>query len=236
MTHILSVNTKLKAALTILLVFSTLTLTTISVVLAGGGEDPLSQEVADVAAPEIDDPIGDTELKDLQAVAEQFGISLQAAIDRYGWNNNFALAVSRIREAVPEDFTGAEIVDAGHAWVAFSGNAPQEALDILDTFSGSHRGVSVEVWTDRGFNETELQKAIEDVHYGTLSVPETRDASTSFDYETGQITRSSYWTKRLRTLIWTISGTSRRKVSLTPPRRTFTETLQPLWSCRLTIP
>ena len=189
MTHILSLNAKLKAALMILFIFSALTLTTVSVVLAGGdGENPLHQEVADVAAAQIDDPISDTELRDLQTVAEQAGISLQDAIDRYGWNNNFALAVSRIKGAVPGDFAGAEIVDASHAWIAFSGTAPQEALDIIDTFSSSHRGVSVEVRTDLGFNETELQKAIEDVHYGTLSAPETLDASTSFDYETGQIT------------------------------------------------
>ena len=71
--------------------------------------------------PEIDDPVSDAELQDLQSVADQTSISLQAAIDRYAWNDNFALAVAKIREASPAAFAGAEIVDTGHAWVAFAG-------------------------------------------------------------------------------------------------------------------
>ena len=141
----------------------------------------------EAAAPEIDDPPSDAELRDLQHIASQEGISLLEAIDRYAWNDNFALAVEKIREAVPAAFTGSEIVDAGHAWVAFTGPAPEAALDIIDTFTSSHSGVSVEVRTELGFSEVELQRAIEAVHYAVLGAPEVRDASTSFDSATGQI-------------------------------------------------
>ncbi len=141
----------------------------------------------EAAAAEIDDPPSDAELRDLQHIASQEGISLQEAIDRYAWNDNFALAVEKIREAVPAAFTGSEIVDAGHAWVAFTGPAPEAALDIIDTFTSSHSGVSVEVRTELGFSEVELQRAIEAVHYAVLGAPEVRDASTSFDSATGQI-------------------------------------------------
>ena len=72
--------------------------------------------------PQIDDLPSDTELIDLQAVADQYGISLQEAIDQYAWRDNFSLAVSKIREAAPATFAGAEIVDGAHAWVAFHGN------------------------------------------------------------------------------------------------------------------
>ncbi len=123
----------------------------------------------------------------MQTVASQEGISLQTAIDRYAWNDNFALAVAKIREASPAAFAGAEIVDAGHAWVSFTGPAPEAALDIVDTFTSSHSGVSVEVHTGLGFGEVELQRAIEAVHYAVLEAPEVRDASTSFDSATGQI-------------------------------------------------
>jgi hypothetical protein len=144
--------------------------------------------VPEVSPPEVDDPISDAELQDLQTIASQSGISLREAIDRYAWNDNFALAVAKIREASSEAFAGAEIVDAGHAWVAFADRAPEAALDMIDTFSSSHSGVSVEVRADLGFTEVELQRAIEAVHFAVLESPEVRDASTWFDYATGQIT------------------------------------------------
>ncbi|MDY6911283.1 MAG: hypothetical protein SVM79_02860 [Chloroflexota bacterium] len=97
------------------------------------------------------------------------------------------MAVAKIREAAPAAFAGAEIVDASHAWVAFAGRAPEAALQIIDTFSSCHSGVSVEVRADPGFTEVELQRAIEAVHFAVLEAPEVRDASTSFDYATGQI-------------------------------------------------
>ena len=152
-----------------------------------GDAAPSLPEVADAAAPEIDDAISEAELQDLQAVADQYGISLQEAIERYAWNDNFSEAVSRVREAAPAAFAGAEIVDADHAWVAFAGQPPKTALDIIDTFTSSYSGVSVEVRTNQGFTEAELKKAIPAVHYAVLEAPEVLDASTSFDSATGQI-------------------------------------------------
>ncbi len=152
---------------------------------AAGGE---SLPLPDVAQPQIDDPISDAELEDLKAVAGQHGMSLQEAIDRYAWNDNFALAVSTVREVAPEAFTGAEIVDAGGAWVAFAAGAPDSALAIIDTFGKSHANVKVEVQTDLGFTELELEKAIATVHYAAFDTAGVRDASTSFDFDTRQIT------------------------------------------------
>ncbi len=182
-------KTNLKVLFAALFMLSALVTSTVGVVYAQGAEDeePTPEE-AEVAPPEIDAAISDAELSDLQTVASQFGISLQEAIDRYGWNDNFALAVSKIREAAPEAFTGAEIVDGGHAWVGFAGGVPQAALDIIDTFTSSHSGVSVEVRTGLGFTEVEIQSAIQAVHSAVFESPEVREAGTSFDFATGQIT------------------------------------------------
>ena len=128
------------------------------------------------------------ELEDLQFIASQKGISPQEAIDRYGWNDNFSLAVSEIREAVPAAFTGAEIVDGNNAWVGFASSAPQAALDIINSFSDSHSGVSVAVRTDQGFTENELRAAIKAVHYEVFETANVSDAITSFDSATGKIT------------------------------------------------
>ena len=152
----------------------------------GDAGPPLPEEV-DAAAPEIGDAISDAELQDLQAVADQYGIPLQEAIERYAWNDNFSQAVSRISEAAPGAFAGAEIVDAGHAWVAFAGLPPKGAFDFIDTFTSRHSGVSVEVRTYQGFTKAELEKAIPAVHYAVLEAPEVLNASTSFDSATGQI-------------------------------------------------
>ena len=149
-----------------------------------GGEESAPPEAS---PPEIDDPPNFPELSDLQAVADRKGISLQETIDQYAWNDNFALAVSRIREEAPATFAGAEIVDGAHAWIAFTGRPPRAALDIIEFFRSSHSGVSVEVRTGLGFSEAELEEAIPAVHYAVLKTPEVLDANTSFDSATGQI-------------------------------------------------
>ena len=149
-----------------------------------GGTDPPPPE----APPrQIDDPPSDTELIDLQAVADQYGISLQEAIDRYAWNDNFSLAVSKIRVAAPATFAGAEIVDGSHAWIAFAGPPPKAALDIIDIFTSSHSGVSVEVRTGQSVTAAELKTAIPAVHYAVFKAPGVLNASTSFESATSEI-------------------------------------------------
>ena len=142
---------------------------------------------SEASPPEIDDPPNAAELDDLQFIADQKGISLQEAIERYAWRDNFSLAVSRIRGATPATFAGAEIVDGANAWIAFTGRPPKAALDIIELFRSSHRGISVEVRTDLEFSEAVLREAIPAVHYAILEAPEVEDANTSFDYATGQI-------------------------------------------------
>lgn len=156
------------------------------------GADQLIQAVerpplSEVQQPQIDDPISEAELEDLEALASQLGLSLEATIARYAWNDNFALTVSKIREACPDAFAGAEIVDAGRVWVGFAGSVPEGAPDIIDRFTSSHGSVAVEVRADIGFTELEIEAAIATVHYAVFERAEVRDAYTSFDFETGEI-------------------------------------------------
>lgn len=145
-------------------------------------------DLPDVAQPHIDDAISEAELEDLTFLAEQNGMSLQAAIDRYAWNDNFALAVADLREADPSALAGAAIVDGGSAWVAFAADAPELAKDIIFAFERAHTGVAVEVRPDFGFAEREMEQAIEAVHYSVLESAGVRNASTSFDSESRRIT------------------------------------------------
>lgn len=94
---------------------------------------------------------------------------------------------SGISEVAPEDFAGAEILGHREARIAFKGQPPQAALDILDIFRSSHSGISVEVRTNASIIEIELQKAIPAVHYAVFRYPGVRNASTSFESSTSQI-------------------------------------------------
>ena len=182
----MSNNVNLKALLVALFMLSVHVTATVGVVHAqdsGDGGTPLPE----AAPPEIDDPPSDAELQDLQTIADREGISLQEAIDRYAWRDNFSLAVSRVRDVAPEIFAGAEIVDDSNAWIAFVEQPPKAALDILDIFRNSHSSISVEVRTSASITEAELQKAIPAVHYAVFRSPGVRNASTSFDSSTAQI-------------------------------------------------
>ena len=153
------------------------------------GEETATPNAAppESSPPEIDDPPNAAELEDLQFIADQRGISLQEAIDRYGWHDNFSLAASRIREAYPETFAGAEIVDGANAWIAFTGNPPREALDIIDIFAGSHSGVTVEIRTDKSFTQAEISDAVPAIHYALLNAQGVRIAHTTFNRDTAQM-------------------------------------------------
>ncbi len=146
-----------------------------------------SQLPSETLPSEIYGPIRAAELEDLQAIANQKGMSLQAAIERYAWNNTFSLTVDKVRRAFPTDFTVAVIVDADHAWVGFAGGAPEGALDMIGTFTSNHSGIEVEVRTDLGFTELEIESAVPAVHHSMTNVPEVLDAYTYFDLESTQI-------------------------------------------------
>ncbi len=137
--------------------------------------------------PQIEDPPSEAELQDLQAVADQYGITLKEAIDRYAWRDNFSLAAQRISEATPETFAGAVIVDGSNAWIAFTDTPPKAALDLIETFTNSHSGVSLEVRIGQSLTEAEIGEAVSAVHDAVRKMPGVLDALTSFDPKENRI-------------------------------------------------
>ena len=154
---------------------------------ASGLQDQPESPQSEKVPPDIRESVSDAELQDLQAVAEQYGMTLREAFDRYAWNDEFSRAVQRIREAAPNTFAGAEIVDATHAWVAFTEPPPEEALDIIDAFTRKHGSILVEVRASSTITEAELEEAIPAVHYAVYKAPGVLNASTSFESATGEI-------------------------------------------------
>ena len=155
--------------------------------LSAGRQKQADSPPPKVVPDAIRDAVSDAELQDLQAVAEQYGMTLQEAFDRYAWNDNFSRAVQRIREAAPESFAGAVIVDATNAWIAFKGTPPRAALDIVDNFANTHSSISVEVRTGQKLTEAELEEAITEVHDTLRKAPEVIDIITGFDPRINQV-------------------------------------------------
>lgn len=138
----------------------------------------------EVAPPAIEDSTSQAELQDLQTLAQQTGISLDAAVERYAWNDNFALTVDKIGRQAPDAFAGAGISGAHRAWVAFAGRAPEEALKVIDTFRRASSHVSIDVRTASGYTEQVLRKGIEEVHFSVLEVPNVGEATTTHNPKT----------------------------------------------------
>jgi|GEM_PF-7088374 len=72
-------------------------------------------------------------LEDLSVVADNESITLQQAVDQYGWQNEFTKDVETLAESFPESFAYAEIASTGtpRAMVQFKGGVPDEATAVL---------------------------------------------------------------------------------------------------------
>lgn len=153
-------------------------------------EEKPSEFVAEVPAPKVGDPINEAEMEDLFFISEQDDIPLDQVIARYGWNNNFSLMVSEIRDAYPREFSGAEIVDARKAWISFKDSPPDDVQVLLHSFTQAFPMISIEVKRGQGYSEIELETAIEGVYFAVYDSPYVEDASITFHAEIRTIVAS----------------------------------------------
>ena len=133
---------------------------------------------------EIDCDPSPTELEDIAFIAEQDGIPLDEAVARHGWQGCFGAVTSYLDEVYSDEYAGAAIVDDGHgAWIAFKGDVPEEAAELVEAIP-----VTVEFIGGKGFSEAELNEALQAVHYDVSSHEDVVAVSGSYDIETGVIT------------------------------------------------
>ncbi|MBN4064844.1 hypothetical protein JYU04_03820 [Dehalococcoides mccartyi] len=157
---------------------------------ASANTEPDDQgNLPDVLPGGINAPPNAAELQDLQRIADQNGTSLEAAIDRYGWNENFSMLVASMRNEFSDDYSSAAIGDTGtDAWIAFAGSVPEKAFAQIANFESNHVGVKIEVRTGHEFTQKEIETAVPAAHYAVYESPEVHDASTGFNIETRRIT------------------------------------------------
>lgn len=123
-------------------------------------------------------------LVDLMTIAEQYGIGVEEAIFRWGWQEQFSDLLSEVTSRYPEQYTGGAITaDGCGAWIGFTGPVPPAAAGLVADLP-----VPVELVADRGFAEAELADLVPEVYYPVYEHPEVANAMGSPDHETGVIT------------------------------------------------
>ena len=136
-------------------------------------------------APMVGDPVGDAELQDLSRLADQKGISVEQAVADYAWRFDFSILAAHVRELAPDAYTYAEASGPRTAEIWFSGALPRDAVVLLDDFTHHFPDIAVEVRTEIGLNETEINSALTSAHFAVVDV--VGDAVSRFDYRTLQI-------------------------------------------------
>ena len=137
---------------------------------------------------ELKEQLSDALLQDLETIALQKGISLDAAIKRYGSQGSFLALVDTIRETFPGDYAWARVELAASGLVAFAGRPPDAALWMIEGYVNRQWGATVEVHSHVGFNEMEGGDAIRAFHYAASEAPELGVGRSGADVETGHLT------------------------------------------------
>ena len=133
-------------------------------------------------------PISDATLQDMGSVADTEGISVQAAIDQYGWHNPFSLAVADIRVVAADDFSGAAITGSEQAWIAFANDTvPVAATNALAEFRNDYPNITIDFYTGTSFTNREINAALIAAYYKVYNSTEVQDATASFNSATRQI-------------------------------------------------
>lgn len=124
------------------------------------------------------------ELEDLGQQAAEEGITVEEAVARYGWQDDFVAVAGKLRDAHPDTYAGAVISgDGTGAWVAFKGEAPAEAAELAAAVPAP-----VKVIPGRAYSEEELRQTLKTTHFSILDRPDVANSAGEYDIETGVVT------------------------------------------------
>lgn len=148
----------------------------------GGGNEEAPSSPSDPVARFAAGEISEALREQLTWQAEQEGISLDKAIEKYAWQGPLAYLVNEIRQDYPNDFAGARIEEDLTAWVAFSGTAPAGAASSIRAFPRA-----VKIIENRGFTEASLNQRLTAVHDSVMANDKVEDAVSTYDLATGRL-------------------------------------------------
>ena len=127
------------------------------------------------------------ELRDMQAIANQYGITLDEAIARYAWRDDFSAAVGAIRDNDPSSLASAAITSTSSATINFSGSISADAQRVVDDFENENPNITTSKRTNLGYTETEAEEAVVGAYFAVKEENGVKDGTAYFDDETNQI-------------------------------------------------
>ena len=159
----------------------------VAMAAAPGGDGETMASHHNTATVSHQHTISDAELEDLQFVADAKGITLDQAIERYGWRDDFSAVVTAIRDDDPYGVVDAAITGPSSAQIKFSGSISSFAQDAIDNFKSEYPGVAISVQTGLGFTGREVEEAVIGAHFAVLDEDGVQDSVTYFDSDANEI-------------------------------------------------
>ena len=130
---------------------------------------------------------GDAELEDLQFVADAKGITLDEAIARHAWRDDFSAAVVGIRDDDPSSIAGVAITSGSTANIKFSGPISADAQRVIDGFEAENEHVTISTQTNLGYTERESGGAVVGAYFAVMAENGVEDGTAYFEGETNEI-------------------------------------------------
>ena len=129
------------------------------------------------------------ELEDVQFMADHRGITLDEAIARYVWRDDFSAMTTVIRNDDPDSVVHAAITSGSTAHIELSGSISSRAQDAIDEFKFDypHVGISVKTGKSQGFTRGEAEEAVIGAHYAVLERDGVQDIVTYYDHDANEI-------------------------------------------------
>ena len=144
--------------------------------------------VTPAGATSTDRPLAPSadERTDLLAIAQSEGVSLEEAVDRFAWQDKFAIAATAVEEAYPEAFSGAEITSEtpAVATIRFAGAVPAGVGDVLAELPSS---VRVELVPGEAMTAAEIDGAVIEAHRAVSATGKVRNSASWYDSAAGVV-------------------------------------------------
>jgi hypothetical protein len=131
-------------------------------------------------------------LGDMQKLAAEEGTTVQQAVDRYGWQNEFADLAADVQATYPDLFSAAEINTTGTPGATIdltSDASASESATVASMGAAADLPVPVTVDDNAKYNEPEELTVVSVAHDAVIEAAGTEDVSTFYD-ESADIVRA----------------------------------------------
>lgn len=128
------------------------------------------------------------ELDDLTEIAAQQGITVQNAVDLYGWQNDYSLDIQKLRTSFGDSFAWSQANSSGGAGVTvhFKGAVPAGASSVM-----SNLQVPVNLVSDALYTESEMDAVLDSAHDAIVAASGPDAAvATSFNVRSNTLSAS----------------------------------------------